>query len=149
MWQRSIDREILEGDKNTAYFHAVANQRRTKNHLSVLNGLDGLVHSTKDMLDVATNFYKNLFGYEPKPNIHLGDHFLSDEKAYGIVNWDFLVEMLTARGFGSKWIGWILSKLQQSSFCIRINDTNGPYFVGRNGLKQGDPSLPNVVRPCG
>lgn len=44
----------------------------------MLEGDDGHVHSTKDMLDVTTSFYKKLFAYEPKPNIHLGGHFWSD-----------------------------------------------------------------------
>ena len=29
-----------------------------------------------------------------------------------------------------------------SSFSVRINDTNGPYCVGGKGLKQGDPFSP-------
>lgn len=33
------------------------------------------------MLAVETDYYKNHFGFEPKPNIHLDDHFWSaDEK---------------------------------------------------------------------
>ena len=48
--------------------------------MSILEGPDGPVYSTKDMLEVATNFYKNLFGYEPKPNIHCDDHFWSEEE---------------------------------------------------------------------
>ena len=31
--QRSMDRDILEGDRNTAYFHAVANYRSRKKGL--------------------------------------------------------------------------------------------------------------------
>ena len=62
MWQRSRDSKIMEGDKNTTYFHVVANQRRRKNHLSVLREPCGPVYSTKDILEVATDFYKNLFG---------------------------------------------------------------------------------------
>jgi len=41
--QRSRDRNILEGDRNTAYFHAVANQRSRKKRVEVLEGPNGLV----------------------------------------------------------------------------------------------------------
>lgn len=83
MWLTSRDRNIKEGDRNTAYFHAVANQRRRKNHLSVLVGDEGPVFTTTNMLDVASKFYKNLFGFESKPKIHLGEHFWSeDEKKF-------------------------------------------------------------------
>ena len=60
---------------------------------------------------------------------------LDYEKAYDRVNWEFLLEMLTSRGFRSKWIKWIFSLLKQSSFAVKINDTVSPYFVGGKGLK--------------
>ena len=74
-WQRSRDRKIVDCDKNNAYFQAVANHRHRKNHLSKLNGDNGPVYSTKEMLEVATTFYKNLFGAEKKPYVHLGPSF--------------------------------------------------------------------------
>ena len=40
--QRSRDRDILKGDRNTAYFHAVANQRRRKTMIMSLEGPAGL-----------------------------------------------------------------------------------------------------------
>ena len=37
---------------------------------------------------------------------------------------------------------WIKCTLINSTFAVRINDTNGTYFVGGKGLKQGDPHSP-------
>lgn len=42
----------------------------------------------------------------------------------------------------SRSINWIKSNIMQSSFSVRINDTNGPYFVGWESLKQGGPLSP-------
>jgi hypothetical protein len=59
--QRSRDRNILEGDRNTAYFHAVANQRNMKKKIEHLNGPDGVVDDSRGMLKIAADFYKVLF----------------------------------------------------------------------------------------
>jgi hypothetical protein len=67
---------------------------------------------------------------------------LDYEKAYDRVNWSFLDEMLASRGFGPKIRRWIQSFLVGGSSCVRINDTNGPYFKASRGLKQGDPCSP-------
>jgi hypothetical protein len=75
--QRSRDRFILEGDRNSAYFHAVANQRRRKKMIQVLDGPDGPVTKTKDMLGIAMDYYKDLFGSEDRPDIRLKQDFFS------------------------------------------------------------------------
>ena len=61
------------------------------------------------------------------------------EKAYDRVNWDFIKGMLLSRSFGIKWVNLVFSTLHQGTFRVRINETNGPYFVAGKGLKQGDP----------
>jgi hypothetical protein len=67
---------------------------------------------------------------------------LDYEKAYDRVDWSFLDEILLSRGFDPTIRSWIKSLLIGGSSCVRINDTNGPYFRAGRGLKQGDSSSP-------
>jgi hypothetical protein len=79
--QRARERDIKEGDRNTKYFHTVANQRRRKTTIHSLDGLDGVVESTEDIVKVATNFYKGLFKFEPRPDINISSDFFEEETA--------------------------------------------------------------------
>jgi hypothetical protein len=50
--------------------------------------------------------------------------------------------MLISRGFGTKWIGSIMSLVEGGSISIRVNDETSPYFKPGKGLRQGDPLPP-------
>ena len=44
----------------------------------------------KGMLEIATNFYKKLFGYEQKPDIHLEDSFWEPDEMISIAENEML-----------------------------------------------------------
>jgi hypothetical protein len=73
--QRSRDRNILEGDRNTAYFHAVADHRNRKKRIDCLQGPTGLVYDQKGMMKIAVDFYKDLFAKEEDLGVRLGSSF--------------------------------------------------------------------------
>lgn len=63
-------------------------------------------------------------------------------KAFDSVSWDFLLNVMMARGFTTKWIGWIRSLLETSSSRVIVNDEISNYFGHERGLRQGDPLSP-------
>ena len=73
--QRSRDRNLLEGDKNTAYFQAVANYRSRKKRVDSLMGPQGLVHDQAGIMKTALDFYKDLFAREERGDLILGRDF--------------------------------------------------------------------------
>ena len=64
---------------------------------------------------------------------------LDYEKAYDKIDWSFLEETLSTRGFSVRWIRRVT---RGGSICVRINDQNSNYFAAGKGLRQGDPLSP-------
>lgn len=67
---------------------------------------------------------------------------LGFEKAFDKVNWEFLLEILAARGFGDLFINWIRAILYSCRTCVSFNGSQGAYFPCKKGLRQGDPLSP-------
>jgi hypothetical protein len=53
-----------------------------KTNLFSVDGPEGTVETTKTIIDVATNFYKELFKGEPRPNINTAMFFLLTKKMF-------------------------------------------------------------------
>nr|GEV91183.1 RNA-directed DNA polymerase, eukaryota [Tanacetum cinerariifolium] len=64
------------------------------------------------------------------------------EKAYDLVRWDFLDDVLKKFGFGHKWCNWIQTCLNSSRGSILVNGSPTEEFQFFKGLKQGDPLSP-------
>lgn len=56
-------------------------------------------------------------------------------KAFNSVDWDFLVDLLKVRGFGTRWIGWVILLLSTSKASILINGSPKGYVRYQRGLR--------------
>nr|GEX41989.1 putative RNA-directed DNA polymerase, eukaryota, reverse transcriptase zinc-binding domain protein [Tanacetum cinerariifolium] len=63
-------------------------------------------------------------------------------KAYDLVRWDYLLDILQAFGFGPNWCRWIRGTFTSSMASILVNGSPTAEFPFRCGLKQGDPLAP-------
>ncbi|WOL11148.1 hypothetical protein Cni_G19909 [Canna indica] len=68
--------------------------------------------------------------------------------AFDSISWDFISDMMTARGFPPKWISWISNLLNSSSSAVLINGSASRTFSHKRGLRQGNlisPLIFNLV----
>jgi mannosylglycoprotein endo-beta-mannosidase len=66
------------GDVNTSFFHSLANGRRKRKPILSLEDGQRTISDSDELKVHITQFYKNLFGCEPDPVVHLNGDFWSD-----------------------------------------------------------------------
>lgn len=94
---------LLKGDRNTSFFHGIANGRKRKNHIFSLHSGEDQITDRGQIQEHIYEYYKKLFGKEPLRNIHLSlgvwdDNLrLSDEDNVNLVKpftWEEVDEVL-------------------------------------------------------
>lgn len=61
-FKRSHENWLHKGDNNTKYFHRIANGRKRKKTIFSLQDEGQTIEGDQNLLEHATNYYKNLFG---------------------------------------------------------------------------------------
>lgn len=71
---------------------------------------------------------------------------LDIKKAFDIVDWDFLLKVLQAYGFNSKFFHWISLILHSAKLSFSINGKSVGFISCKRGVRQGDPLLFSLAK---
>jgi hypothetical protein len=86
--QRARDKFMLDGDENSKYFHLLAKCKRRKLKIMTLSHEDKVAQDEIEINQLATSFYKSLFGPSQETSISLNN---LDMKRLDDVNRDLLI----------------------------------------------------------
>jgi len=73
---------------------------------------------------------------------------LDIRKAYDIIDWSYLKDVMYKMGFSGKWIQWIMICVETVDYFVIVNkEMVGPILPGRR-LRQADPFSPYLFILC-
>ncbi|XP_028072978.1 uncharacterized protein LOC114275182 [Camellia sinensis] len=60
---------------------------------------------------------------------------LDFEKPYDSINWEFLLDLLSKFGFGTRWASWMKTCVSSAKIFVLVNGSPTPEFCPQRGLK--------------
>jgi hypothetical protein len=94
-FQRAKTTKMLKGDRNTKYFHLIANGKRRKTRIFRLEQEEGIIEGDANLKKYITNYYKGLFGRPEENNFSLLESMTEDipqvsEEENAVLSGEFL-----------------------------------------------------------
>lgn len=113
-------------------------------------------HMHHTISDARTRFQKNrqitenylyaqhLLCIARKEQLPLALLKLDIKKAFDMVSWSFMEQVMTHLGFPNSWITWINNSVLQWTSQVLINGLLGKKIKLKRGVHQGDPISPSL-----
>mgnify|MGYP007071359783 CR=1 FL=1 len=119
--QRYKQKEIIEGDGNTRYYHAKVNGRRRINTIISLEEEEGVIEGDDELTKYITNFYKELFGQPEVSTVNI-----NIQEAPGITDEQSktLIEPFNMQKFMRWFLPWRETKVLDLMACQRNSIKN-------------------------
>ncbi|KAJ9536013.1 hypothetical protein OSB04_un000819 [Centaurea solstitialis] len=111
--------------------------------------LDGLVGRSQSafirgrrIVDNILMAHELVIGYHLKSGKPRCAFKIDLRKAYDMVDWRFLCNMLEGLGFHPVMVAWIKEMVTTTTYSVAVNGESSGFFHGKRGIRQGDPLSP-------